>query len=137
VRHYDHSSTAEHPQAKAILIALSRIGPSVFLLLFAAIIGRLAHTVLLWRLEKGARIGLLDTLAGSTSLTSTVTSQIQLRTISILGFGIVLLWLLLPLGGQAQSGSLALVMALLSRHLILPIFSRGQPAVCTEPAISG
>jgi hypothetical protein len=102
VRHYDQAHTVEHPQAKRVLLALSRVGPSVFPLLFAATIGRLIHAVLLWRLEKGARIGLLDLLAGSTSLTATITSQLQLRTISVVSVILLLIWISSPIGGQAS-----------------------------------
>ena len=57
---------------------------------------------MLWRLEKGERVGVLDTLATSTSLTSAVTSQFQLRQISVLGIVLVATWALSPIGGQAS-----------------------------------
>jgi hypothetical protein len=44
----------------------------------------------------------LDTLASSTSLTSTVTSQLQLRSLSILGVALLVIWSLSPIGGQAS-----------------------------------
>jgi hypothetical protein len=74
----------------------------VFPILFASVIGRAAHAILLWRLEKGERIGILDTLASSTSLTSTVTSQLQLRSLSMLGVALLVVWSLSPIGGQAS-----------------------------------
>ncbi|OTA85288.1 hypothetical protein M434DRAFT_82742, partial [Hypoxylon sp. CO27-5] len=77
-------------------------GPSVFPILFACVVGRAAHAILIWRLEKGARVGTLDLLAGSTSLTSTVTSQFQMRTISLLGLILIVIWALSPIGGQAS-----------------------------------
>jgi len=80
----------------------SRQGPTVFPILFASIVGRAAHAILLWRLEKGGRIGILDTLASSTSLTSTVTSQLQLRSLSILSVALLAVWSLSPIGGQAS-----------------------------------
>jgi hypothetical protein len=58
--------------------------------------------MLLWRLEKGESVGVLDTLASSTSLTSTVTSQLQLRVLSVLGVALVAVWSLSPIGGQAS-----------------------------------
>jgi hypothetical protein len=45
-------------------------------------------------------MGVLDVLASSTSLTSTITSQLKLRMLSILGLSLVLLWALSPIGGQ-------------------------------------
>jgi hypothetical protein len=77
-------------------------GPTVFPILFAAVVGRAAHAALLWRLEVGESLGVLDVLAGSTSLTSTVTSQIQLRKLSPLGLGLIVFWALSPVGGQAS-----------------------------------
>jgi hypothetical protein len=102
VRHYDHASTVEHSQAKRVLLALSKVGPSVFPILFAAVVGRTTHAILLWRLERGERVGTLDILAGSTSLTSTVNSQLQLRIISIFGITLATIWALSPIGGQAS-----------------------------------
>jgi hypothetical protein len=102
VCHYDQTATADHAEAKAILVALSKFGPTVFPILFAAVLGRAAHVILLWRLERGDRVGTLDLLAGSTSLTSTVNSQLQLRAISIIGLSLILIWALSPIGGQAS-----------------------------------
>jgi hypothetical protein len=45
---------------------------------------------------------MLDTLASSTSLTSTVTSQFQLRSLSIVGVVLLAVWSLSPIGGQAS-----------------------------------
>ncbi|KXT06815.1 hypothetical protein AC578_7250 [Pseudocercospora eumusae] len=99
---FDQKETAEWPRVKTLLYRASRVGPSVFPILFACVIGRVAHTTLLWRLEKGERLGVLDLLAGSTSLTSTVTSQLRSRVISILGIVLVAVWALSPVGGQAS-----------------------------------
>ncbi|KAF2739838.1 hypothetical protein EJ04DRAFT_483218 [Polyplosphaeria fusca] len=85
-----------------MLLNASKYGPTVFPILFAAVIGRAASTFLLRCLEKGERIGVLDTLATSTSLTSTVTSQFQLRMVSPIGVILLLLWALSPIGGQAS-----------------------------------
>lgn len=74
----------------------------MFPILFALILGRATHTVLRWRLERGERIGVLDTLAASTSLTSTVVSQFQLRAISLFGIILMSIWALSPIGGQAS-----------------------------------
>jgi hypothetical protein len=74
----------------------------VFPILFASVLGRAVHAILTWRLEKGERVGILDTLAGSTSLTSTVTSQLQLRRITLLGVALIAVWVLSPIGGQGS-----------------------------------
>ena len=74
----------------------------MFPILFASVLGRAVHAILLWRLEKGERIGILDTLAGSTTLTSTVTSQLQLRRTTLLGVALIAVWALSPIGGQGS-----------------------------------
>ena len=45
---------------------------------------------------------MLDTLAGSTTLVNTVTTQLSLRILTAIGPLLVLLWALSPLGGQAS-----------------------------------
>ncbi|KAI0570113.1 hypothetical protein Alg130_11351 [Pyrenophora tritici-repentis] len=99
---HDQDSTAENPRLTTTLLNATKYGPTVFPILFASVVGRAAHAILLWRLEKGERIGILDTLASSTSLTSTVTSQLQLRSFSILGVALLIVWSLSPIGGQAS-----------------------------------
>jgi hypothetical protein len=73
----------------------------VFPILFACVVGRASHVILVWRLGRGEKIGTLDMLASSTSLTNTFTSQVKLRILSILGLGLLALWMLSPFGGQA------------------------------------
>ena len=77
-------------------------GPTIYPILFASVVGRATHAILLWRFEKGERISTLDILAGSTSLTSTVASQFHLRTVSYVGLGLVAIWMLSPVGGQSS-----------------------------------
>ena len=107
VSHYDQASTAENPRTTAMLLNATRYvsqsslllkiytkclqGPTVFPILFALILGRATHTILRWRLESGERIGVLDTLAASTSLAGTLLSQFQLRAISLIGIILVLI----------------------------------------------
>ena len=64
---------------------------------------------MIWRLETGERIGILDTLAGSTSLTSTITTLFKLRVISGLGIILVTVWALSPVGGQASFRQFSIV----------------------------
>lgn len=105
-------------------------GPTVFPIVFACVLGRASHAVLTWRLEKGERIGLLDILAGSTSLTSVITSQLKLRMASYLGFALVCIWALSPAGGQACLRQMSIVpyvdenatlIQMVQKGLILPL----------------
>ncbi|KIW29290.1 uncharacterized protein PV07_05115 [Cladophialophora immunda] len=102
VKLYDQAPTALHKHTANTLLSATKYGPSVFPILFACILGRAAHAILVWRLEKGERVGILDLLAGSTSLTSTVTSQLKLRIASFLGVALIAIWSLSPVGGQAS-----------------------------------
>lgn len=77
-------------------------GPTIFPILYAAVVGRALKGFLSWRLERGERLGLLDLLAGSNTLVNTVTTQLTLRVASFVGPLLVLLWALSPLGGQAS-----------------------------------
>jgi hypothetical protein len=58
---------------------------------------------MLWRLERkgGERLGILDTLAASTSFTNTMITRLRMRSVSLLGLLLVVLWTLLPIGGKA------------------------------------
>lgn len=80
----------------------ARQGPTVFPILFAAVTGRAIKGWLTWRLERGERLGVLDLLAGSSSLVNTITTQTSVRTLSYAGPALVALWALSPLGGQAS-----------------------------------
>ena len=76
--------------------------PSLFPVLFAALVARAAKSVAQWRLEKGVAVGYLDQLVGSTSMISTFSTQYKLRAFNILALALVTLWTLSPVGGQAS-----------------------------------
>jgi len=46
----------------------AKLGPSIFPILFAAVVGRLMRTLALWRAERGTSLGLLEQLNGSQNL---------------------------------------------------------------------
>lgn len=104
----------------------------MFPLLFAAVVGRATHAILLWRLEKGERIEILDTLAASTSLTSTVTSQLHLRQVSFLSLVLLVVWALSPIGGQASIRQMSVDTAIITTpsefQYAVPIWELSQIA---------
>ncbi|KAF2165882.1 hypothetical protein M409DRAFT_66856 [Zasmidium cellare ATCC 36951] len=57
---------------------------------------------MLWRLERGERLGLLDLLAGSTTVVNTILTQISLRILNAAGLILIVAWAISPLGGQAS-----------------------------------
>jgi ABC-type multidrug transport system fused ATPase/permease subunit len=71
-------------------------------ILFATVIGRASRACLVWRLELGEKLGVLDMLASSTTFASAMLAQITLRGFSAIGFLLAAVWALSPVGGQAS-----------------------------------
>lgn len=63
--------------------------------------GRCFKHIGLFRAERGISLGRLEQLVGCTSLFSALERQIAIRSWSILGLLMTLIWLLSPLGGQS------------------------------------
>ncbi|KAK4494499.1 hypothetical protein PRZ48_014797 [Zasmidium cellare] len=103
VVHFDGKAVADHRTATDRLINATKIqGPTIFPILFAAVLGRALKAIMLWRLERGERLGLLDLLAGSTTVVNTILTQLSLRILSAAGLVLILAWAISPLGGQAS-----------------------------------
>ncbi|KAK8122630.1 hypothetical protein PG984_011300 [Apiospora sp. TS-2023a] len=79
----------------------AQIGPTVFPIMYATIVGRACKSIFAWRLERGANIGTLDLLVGSTSLSSAVLTHLTLRLFTIISPALILIWVLSPVGSQA------------------------------------
>ncbi|KAL4879215.1 hypothetical protein BJY04DRAFT_220333 [Aspergillus karnatakaensis] len=84
-----------------IVTQATQLGPTVFPIVFAAIVGALMRSYGLWKAQNCATLGLLEQLNGSTSFAGTVTTIIALRHLRFLTLAIMLLWVLSPLGGQS------------------------------------
>ncbi|RDW65897.1 uncharacterized protein DSM5745_09636 [Aspergillus mulundensis] len=82
------------------IIQATRLGPTVFPIVFAAIVGSLMRSWALWKAQNGAALGLLEQMNGSTSFACTIELAIALRPHSLLVIPILLLWAMSPLGGQ-------------------------------------
>ena len=63
--------------------------------------GRCFKSVGLYLAERGTTLGRLEQLIGCNSLFSALERQIALRSWSLVGLGLSLIWLLSPLGGQS------------------------------------
>ncbi|KAF4556472.1 Hypothetical protein D9617_1g083500 [Elsinoe fawcettii] len=81
---------------------VSKLGPTLFPIIFAAITGRALKALARERLERGERLGILELLMSSRTVFGTIESQFVLGRVSIVGLVLVLLWALSPLGGQAS-----------------------------------
>ncbi|KAF2490259.1 hypothetical protein BU16DRAFT_517463 [Lophium mytilinum] len=94
----DKKPTSQTGHAVQEAIALS---PTIFPIVFAAIIGKFFRALGLFQAERGIKLGTLERLIGSQSLFAAIERQLVLRGQYILGISMVLLWALSPLGGQS------------------------------------
>jgi hypothetical protein len=106
-----------HPEALALVAAridgkeVSQYGrhlqqvlllsPTIFPVIFAALMGRCFKYLGLFLAERGTTLGRLEQLIGSSSLFSALERQMSLRSFSVVGYILMILWLLSPLGGQS------------------------------------
>ncbi|CZS95419.1 uncharacterized protein RCO7_05733 [Rhynchosporium graminicola] len=74
---------------------------TLFPISFAAIAGRAAVKYATYKLEQGTTLGVLEQLMGSRTVASTFATQVQLRSFNLIGLGLLLVWSLSPIGGQA------------------------------------
>ncbi|KAF2270982.1 hypothetical protein CC78DRAFT_573352 [Lojkania enalia] len=79
-----------------------QLGPTIFPILFAAIIGRSLKMIARYLAERGARLSTLELLMASQSVWGTIESQLLLQRLTVVGVNLLFLWSLSPLGGQAS-----------------------------------
>ncbi|KAF2625690.1 hypothetical protein BU25DRAFT_345329 [Macroventuria anomochaeta] len=78
------------------------LAPTIFPIVYAAILGRTLRRVGLYMAEKGSTVGTLERVIGCQSLFSAIERQYTLRHFDVLGVLILLVWLLSPVGGQSS-----------------------------------
>lgn len=81
----------------------ARVAPTLFPIVFAAVVGRLMRNFALWRAERGERLGLIEQLHGSQNLVSALERAYLLPGLGLASVAVVLIWLTSPLGGQSSS----------------------------------
>lgn len=79
----------------------AKYGPTIFPIVFAAIVGSFLKSFAAWKLERGISVLSLEYLLSCRTVFSTVTTPFSLRAISLLTPLLLALWALSPLGGQA------------------------------------
>ncbi|KAI8723826.1 hypothetical protein NCS52_00239400 [Fusarium sp. LHS14.1] len=91
------------------VVELTRLSPTIYPILFAAISSRFYKAFARWCLERPNGIGLatLEQIFGSQSFAAAVERVFFIRTQVIIGSGILLIWAMSPLGGQSASRLLA------------------------------
>ena len=77
------------------------LSPTIFPVIFAALMGRCFKYMGLFLAERGTTLGRLEQLVGSSSLFSAMERQISLRGFSVVGYLLMIVWFLSPLGGQS------------------------------------
>ncbi|KAJ8114504.1 hypothetical protein OPT61_g3640 [Boeremia exigua] len=82
--------------------AITLVAPSIFPILYAAVLGKMLRRVGLYRAEKSAKIGTVERLIGCQSVFTAIERQIALRRFDLLGLAILFAWLLSPIGGQTS-----------------------------------
>lgn len=77
------------------------LSPTIFPLIFAALMGRFFRHLGVYLAERGTTLGRLEQLVGCQSVFTALERQITLRYWSVVGLFSVLVWLLSPVGGQS------------------------------------
>ena len=77
------------------------VSPTIFPVIFAALMGRFFKHIGLHLAERGTTLGRLEQFIGCQSLFSALERQIALHSWSVMGLALVVVWLLSPLGGQS------------------------------------
>ncbi|CAO2647197.1 Nn.00g081190.m01.CDS01 [Neocucurbitaria sp. VM-36] len=82
--------------------AITLFLPTVFPIVYAAILGKMLRRIGLFKAERSATIGTIERLIGCQSLFSAFERQLAFRRVDLLGATILIAWLLSPLGGQSS-----------------------------------
>jgi hypothetical protein len=77
------------------------LSPTIFPLIFAALMGRFFRHLGVYLAERGTTLGRLEQLVGCQSVFTALERQVTLRYWSVVGLFSVLVWLLSPVGGQS------------------------------------
>ncbi|KAJ3546305.1 hypothetical protein NM208_g2074 [Fusarium decemcellulare] len=104
----DGSSAAPGSRGR-YLYNIAKYGPTIFPVLFSAIVGGALKTFATWRMQIGTRIGLVEQLVGSNTVAGALFTQARLRAANTLALSIICLWALSPLGSQAALRAINIV----------------------------
>lgn len=95
----DESNSADWGRA---VKEAAKVSPTIFPVVFAAIVGRLMRSLALWHAERGASLGMLEQMSGSQNLVAALERFVLLPGVSYWSYFIALLWMLSPIGGQSS-----------------------------------
>ncbi|KLP22460.1 Uncharacterized protein LW94_14566 [Fusarium fujikuroi] len=94
-----------HSDYGKTVLQLTVLSPSLYPILFAALVGRFYRVFGRWCLESrgGVNLPVLEQLIGSQNLATAIERIFVIRTNAVIGIIILTSWLLSPLGGQSSS----------------------------------
>ena len=75
---------------------------TIFPIIFAILLARAIRKLAVWKLEKGSSLESLEQLMGSLTFGGTLSTICSLRSYNFLAVGLVAVWALSPIGGQAS-----------------------------------
>ncbi|KAL4892106.1 hypothetical protein BDV59DRAFT_202997 [Aspergillus ambiguus] len=78
-----------------------KVAVTVFPIAFAAIVSRMLRQISQWQLERSASLGSVEQLRRSSTVFGTLSILYVLRSLNLVGLGLLLLWALSPLGAQS------------------------------------
>ena len=78
------------------------LAPSIFPIVFAAIVAQSMRNVARYNLERGWMLKYIEQFTGSQSLSGMISTQARLGLVDLTGIALILMWLISPLGGQAS-----------------------------------
>ncbi|KAJ4992952.1 hypothetical protein SVAN01_01656 [Stagonosporopsis vannaccii] len=82
--------------------AITLFSPTVFPIIYAAILGKLLRRIALFKAERTSTLGTIERLVGCQSLFSTFERQFAFRRVDLLGLSLLVAWILSPVGGQSS-----------------------------------
>ncbi|KAF5590929.1 uncharacterized protein FSUBG_10658 [Fusarium subglutinans] len=97
----------QSPFGDTVLEVLS-VASTLWPILFAAVLGPLLKSIALFRAERGSRLGSLEFLLTSQTTASALKNILTMGWIGSWAIGVIAIWSLSPLGGQAALRSLGL-----------------------------
>jgi len=87
-------------QSTALIVAFK--GPTVWPIVFSAIVGRFLTAFTAWRLERGVEVAAVEYIIGSRTVFGVISTPFRLRLLHYVLPVLLVLWALSPLGGQAS-----------------------------------
>ncbi|KAJ2902878.1 hypothetical protein MKZ38_010689 [Zalerion maritima] len=88
--------------AAQLTVQFTKLGPTIFPILFAALVGRALRHIGRYKAEQGVRLSLLWPLMNCRTMFDTVAMQYTMRRATTWAFLLFLMWSMSPLGGQAS-----------------------------------